>query len=150
MKIDRRHLLIRRLVDQHPIGSQEELVERLAAEGVEVTQTTVSRDLQRLRAVKIRAGGVVRYAIPEEAVDDPLADLAAGLVMRGRRMVASGNLLVVHTAVGAAQGVAASIDAADLPEVAGTVAGDDTILVVAAEGISGRHLQSLFESIGTR
>lgn len=143
-------MLIRQLVDQHPIGSQEELVERLAAQGVDVTQTTVSRDLQRLRAMKIRAGGVVRYAIPEDPTDNPIADLAAGLVMRGRRMVASGNLLVVHTAVGAAQGVAASIDAAQLPEVAGTVAGDDTILVVAAEGVTGQHLQSLFETIPTR
>lgn len=148
MAVEHRLLLIRRLIDAEVVTSQEVLVDLLAAEGVDVTQATVSRDLQRLGAIKIRSGGEVRYAIPEDPRDDPEVELARALVSRGRGMVASGNLLVVRTTVGAAQVVAAAIDALDHEAVAGSVAGDDTILVVAAEGRAGTDLQQLFESIG--
>ena len=150
MPVEGRLMKIRRLLDANPVGSQDDLVGLLAAEGVEVTQATVSRDLRRLGAIKIRAGGVIRYAIPEEAATDPAVDLVRLLAARGRSMTASGNLLVVRTGVGAAQVVAAAIDALGDTVVAGTVAGDDTIIVVAAEGHTGRDLQSLFESIGVR
>ena len=62
MAVERRLLVVRRLLDTHEVASQEELVDLLAGEGFEVTQATVSRDLQRLGAVKIRSGGTIRYA----------------------------------------------------------------------------------------
>ncbi|MEX1280939.1 MAG: arginine repressor [Acidimicrobiia bacterium] len=148
MAVEQRRLVVRRLVDTHEVASQERLVELLSAEGFEVTQATVSRDLQRLGAVKIRTGGATRYAIPVDASDDPASELSRVLATRARAMVPSGNLLVVRTASGAAQFVAAAIDAVGHPAVAGSVAGDDTIIVVAAEGRSGHDLLHTFEAIG--
>ena len=148
MSVEHRLFRIRRLVDSHGVASQEELVELLAGEGIEVTQATVSRDLQRLGAVKIRSNGDTRYAIPVDAPTDPGAEFAAVLASRGRGMTPSANLLVVRTSPGAAQVVAAAIDALDHADVAGSVAGDDTILVVATEGKTGEELQTTLESIG--
>ena len=148
MSVEQRHLLIRRLVERPGAGSQEELVALLADEGIDVTQATVSRDLQRLGAVKVRSNGGTRYAIPVEAPTDPEGELATVLASRGRGMTASANLLVVKTSPGAAQVVAAAIDGLGHPAVAGSVAGDDTILVVAADGVTGQELQSTLESIG--
>jgi transcriptional regulator of arginine metabolism len=148
MAVEHRLLRIRRLLDTHAVTSQEELVALLADEGVEVTQATVSRDLGRLGAIKIRAGGSVRYAIPESRPSDPEAELARVLAARARALTPSGNLLVVHTGAGAAQLVAAAIDALVDPAIAGSVAGDDTIIVVASEGTSGADLQAMFETIG--
>lgn len=148
MAVEHRLLRIRRLLDGHVVTSQEELVDLLAAEGVEVTQATISRDLARLGAIKIRIDGTVRYAIPEGRSTDPEADLARVLAARVHSMTASGNLLVLRTGVGAAQVVAAAIDALDEPTIVGSVAGDDTIVVVAAEGTSGTTLQNFFETIG--
>ena len=148
MSVEHRLLRIRRLIDAPGVGSQEELVALLAGEGIEVTQATVSRDLQRLGAVKVRSNGGTRYAIPVDVPSDPEAELAAVLAARGRGMVPSANLLVVKTSPGAAQVVAAAIDGLGHPAVAGSVAGDDTILVVATDGITGQELQTTLESIG--
>ncbi len=148
MAVEHRLLRIRRLLDTHVVTSQEELVALLADEGVEVTQATVSRDLGRLGAIKIRSGGSVRYAIPESASADPEAELARVLAARARALTPSGNLLVVHTGAGAAQLVAAAIDALRDPAIVGSVAGDDTIIVVASEDSSGAALQTMFETIG--
>lgn len=148
MAVEHRLLRIRRLLDTHVVTSQEELVALLADEGVEVTQATVSRDLGRLGAIKIRSGGSVRYAIPESAPADPEAELARVLAARARALTPSGNLLVVHTGAGAAQLVAAAIDALGDPAIVGSVAGDDTIIVVASEDSSGAALQTMFETIG--
>ena len=137
MAVEHRLLRIRRLLDTHAVASQEELVALLAEEGVDVTQATVSRDLGRLGAIKIRAGGSVRYAIPTDRATDPEAELARVLATRARSLTPSGNLLVVHTGAGAAQLVAAAIDALADPAIAGSVAGDETIIVVASEGSSG-------------
>jgi transcriptional regulator of arginine metabolism len=148
MAVEHRLLRIRRLLDTHVVASQDELAALLAEEGVEVTQATVSRDLGRLGAIKIRAGGSVRYAIPEERSADPEAELARVLATRARALTPSGNLLVVHTGAGAAQLVAAAIDALGDPSIVGSVAGDDTIIVVASEDSSGAALQTMFETIG--
>ena len=148
MAVEHRLLRIRRLLDTHVVTSQEELVALLADEGVEVTQATISRDLGRLGAIKIRAGGSVRYAVPEDRVADPEVELARVLASRARSFTPSGNLLVVHTGAGAAQLVAAAIDALTEPSIAGSVAGDDTIIVVASEGSSGADLRAMFETIG--
>ena len=112
--------------------AQSELVERLAAAGVEATQATVSRDLEELGIAKVRgADGRTAYALPE----------AGGLAQILRQFAydfdASGNLAVVRTPPGAAAAVASAIDTAQLPGVLATVQGDDTLLVVAREGFTG-------------
>jgi len=139
---DRRQL-IASLLDRHPVTSQPQLVELLAGNGVHVTQATVSRDLERLGAVRVRKGGHLVYALPaEDEPVEPLERLREALVLV-RSMEASGNLLVLKTAPANAMPVARAFDVSDLPEVAGTVAGDDVILVVAREPHTGADIAAL-------
>jgi transcriptional regulator of arginine metabolism len=130
-----RQRLVRELVARYAVGSQAELVALLEAHGVEATQATVSRDLDELGIGKLRgADGIAFYALPEPG----------GLAQILRQFVvgidASGNLAVVRTTPGAAAAVAGAIDAAGVPGVLATVQGDDTLLVVAVEGIAGREV----------
>jgi transcriptional regulator of arginine metabolism len=121
------------------VGTQEEIVRRLRREGFEVTQATVSRDLEALGAVRLREGRRIVYALPQR--NGPPAGL--GRRVFGEfvvRVAASGNLVVVRTYPGMAPTVGAVIDAAGVAGVVGTVAGDDTVLVVAAEEVGGAAL----------
>ena len=128
-----RRKLVRELVATYEIGAQSTLVSLLADRGVEATQATVSRDLDELGIGKVRgADGRVAYALPEAGV------LAQTLRQFVAAIDASRNLAVVRTPPGAASTVASAIDSADLPGVLATIQGDDTVLVVAAEGTSGR------------
>lgn len=128
-----RRKLVRELVATYDIGAQSTLVSLLADRGVEATQATVSRDLDELGIGKVRgADGRVAYALPEAGV------LAQTLRQFVAAVDASGNLTVVRTPPGAASTVASAIDGADLPGVLATIQGDDTVLVVATEGTSGR------------
>jgi transcriptional regulator of arginine metabolism len=136
-----RHARITSLIRQRAVRSQTELAELLAAEGVQVTQATLSRDLEELGAVKVRGtdGGPAAYVIPEEGKPPlrPAEQAPARLVRLLRELLtgvdASGNLVVLRTPPGAAQFLASALDRSGLPEVVGTIAGDDTILVVARE-----------------
>ena len=141
-----RHGRITELVRDHVIHSQTELAELLAGGGIEVTQATLSRDLEELGALKLRGvdGGAPIYRIPEDGGPRPmtggtskLARLLAELLVS---FDGSGNLAVLRTPPGAAQFLASAIDRAGLPEVVGTIAGDDTILVVARHGLTGAEL----------
>jgi transcriptional regulator of arginine metabolism len=139
---ERRRMLIRDLVARYAVRSQAELVALLADAGVEATQATVSRDLEELGIDKVRgADGRVAYALPS----------AGGLAQLLRQFVlsieASGNLAVVRTPPGAAATVASAIDGAGLPDVLATVQGDDTLLVVAAEGVPGRAVADRLAAI---
>lgn len=137
-----RRALVRELVARYEIRSQAELAELLAAEGVGATQATVSRDLDELGIGKQRgADGTLAYALPEPG------GLAQTLRQFAREIDASGNLAVVRTPPGAAATVASAIDGADLPGVLATVQGDDTLLVVATEGTSGRTVADLLREI---
>jgi transcriptional regulator of arginine metabolism len=116
------------------IASQEEIVARLDRAGVAATQATVSRDLEELGAVRTRGEGGLHYRLPEQPgagdanrLDRLLADWVTDIV-------AAGNLVVLKTPPGSANLVANAIDAAGLEEVAGTIAGDDTIFVALADG----------------
>jgi transcriptional regulator of arginine metabolism len=143
---DRRRL-IASLLDSDAVTSQVQLVELLAAQGVNVTQATVSRDLERLGAVRVRRGGHRVYALPaEEGPVDPIGRLGEALALV-RGMEPSGTLLVLCTAPANAMPVARAIDVAELEEVAGTVAGDDVILVVAREPRTGADLRARFVSL---
>ena len=130
------------LLDRHEVTSQQQLVELLAELGTAVTQATVSRDLDRLGAVRVRRNGHMVYALP--ANDEP-GDPQERLVAALRLVLAiesSGNLCVLRTAPANAMPVAKAFDVADLPEVVGCVAGDDTILLVAREPGTGATLAS--------
>ncbi|MET8085785.1 arginine repressor [Micromonospora sp. NPDC005237] len=137
-----RHARIVELIRDRPVRSQTELADLLAADGVGVTQATLSRDLEELGAVKVRGGdGPAVYLIPEDG-QRPLRDAEAAparLVRLLRELLngvdASGNIAVLRTPPGAAQYLASALDRAGLPEIVGTIAGDDTILVVAREAV---------------
>ncbi len=132
---------ITKLLETKAVGSQSHLVELLAAEGIEATQTTVSRDLEELGAVKVRLpGGDTAYALPElpshqVAPEDHLRRVLGEWVVEADY---SGNLIVLRTPPGSAHVVGSALDRSGFPGVIGTVAGDDTVLVVASEASGGR------------
>jgi len=131
---------VAKLLEAHAVSSQAQVVELLATEGVVATQATVSRDLEELGAVKVRVpGGETVYAIPEHAHERPAPDEHLRRVF-GDWVVdvtPSANLVVLRTPPGSAHVVGSALDRAGLPDVVGTVAGDDTLLVVVAEGVGG-------------
>jgi transcriptional regulator of arginine metabolism len=138
----RQHLVARLLAD-NAVTSQPQLVELLGKEGVEATQATVSRDLEELGAVKVRMPGNGQvYAIAELPKDQvaPLEHLRRVLGEWVVELDVSQNLVVVRTPPGSAHVVASALDRTNLDGVVGTVAGDDTILVVAAESLGGEAL----------
>jgi transcriptional regulator of arginine metabolism len=131
-----RHARIVELIRSRTVHSQTELADLLAAEGVQVTQATLSRDLEELNAVKVSGA----YLIPEDG-KRPLRETTGQGPARLIRLLkelltgvdASGNIAVLRTPPGAAQFLASALDRSGLSDVVGTIAGDDTILVVARE-----------------
>ncbi|SDM86283.1 arginine repressor [Allokutzneria albata] len=139
------------LVRQLSIRSQTELAKILGAEGIDVTQATLSRDLDELGAVKLRGadGGAPVYVIPEDG--SPVRGMEGGTSrltrLLGELLVStdhSANLAVLRTPPGAAQFLAGAVDRAALHDVVGTIAGDDTIMVIAREPVSGAELAERF------
>ena len=125
-----RHATIQELVQSHRVTSQEQLRELLEQRGFDVTQATLSRDIRELRLFKVPAAdGPAHYTLPPESWDNApaLTRLLPALFLGAE---GTGNLLVVKTLVGGAQAVAEAIDWEEWPEVLGTLAGDDTILVI--------------------
>jgi len=142
------------VLSSRSVHSQTELAGLLADEGIDVTQATLSRDLEELGAVKLRGadGGGGVYVVPEDG--SPVRGVSGGTERMARLLGellvstdASGNLAVLRTPPGAAHYLASAIDRAALPEIVGTIAGDDTILVVAREPGTGAQVAALFESI---
>src|ERR687895_1405582 len=140
-KFDRQGAILR-LVRERDLATQAEVAEALRSEGIDAVQATVSRDIAQLGLVKVRAeDGRLVYALPGAADLDRLSELASALRRSALGLVATGNLLVVQTPPGHAQALARALDAAALGDVAGTVAGDDTIFVAAREGLTGADLE---------
>ncbi len=141
-KTQRQHR-VSQILKKEAVTSQAELVRLLAEQGVDATQVTVSRDLEELGAVRVRgAGGALVYAIPEGPDDRPAPELHLRRVL-GEWMAdvtSSANLVIVRTPPGCAHVVASALDRAGLADIAGTVAGDDTVLVIASEGVEGSAL----------
>jgi len=136
---------ILRLVGERELATQAEVADALREEGIDAVQATVSRDITQLGLVKVRAnGGRLVYALPGAGDLDRLNELAGALRRWALTIVASGNLVIVATPTGCAPPLAQAIDDTRLPDVIGTVAGDNTILVVAREGVPGEEVaQSL-------
>lgn len=148
-KAQRQHR-ISALLEEHAVTSQSQLTELLDAGGLSATQATVSRDLDELGAIKVRVpGGETVYAIPEHPVDriapeDHLRRVMSDWVADVKH---SGNLVVLRTPPGSAHVVASALDRAGISDILGTVAGDDTLIVVAAESIGGDELAERLRSL---
>ena len=132
---------ILRLVQQQPLSTQAEVADALHAMGIDAVQATVSRDIAQLGLTKVRnADGRLVYALPGAADLRRLDELTAALRRWAGTFTPAGNLLVIDTPRGFAAALADAIDAASLPEVAGTIAGDNTVFVAARDGSSGAEL----------
>ena len=140
-----RHGQILRLVTGARIGNQEELRRRLAAQKMRVTQATLSRDLQELRLVKTQEGYRPATNLPEEAA--PLPPLARALGEFLLDIRPAENLLVLKTPPSGAQPLAAAVDGAKFPETAGTLAGDDTVLIITPNRKARESLQRKIEAL---
>ena len=130
------------LIRTRPIASQDELADGLSALGYTVTQATISRDLEQLGAVKARRNGLLTYVLPDQispaVADGPkLASVVRDFV---RSVDFAGNLVVLRTPPGSAHLVGVALDRSDLPEVIGTICGDDTIFVAVRDMVSAPSL----------
>ena len=136
-KFDRQGAILR-LVQERRLSTQEEVAEALRQVGLEAVQATISRDIAQLGLVKVRdEGGRLVYALPGAADLDRLSELTSALRRWAVSLDPSANLLVIRTPPGGANALARVIDEARLPDVLGTIAGDDTITVIAREGVQG-------------
>lgn len=146
------------LLNRHPVRSQVDLAELLAGEGLPVTPATLSRDLVELDAVRVRgADGVLVYAVPGEGGDrtpwagaetaasgQRLARLCAELLVSAE---ASANIAVLRTPPGAAQFLGSAVDRAELDSVLGTIAGDDTLVVITRDPVGGAALAAKLRTL---
>ena len=139
-----RHGQILRLVSGERISNLEVLRRRLAAQKLRVTQATLSRDLQELRLVKTQEGYRPATVLPEEPA--PLPPLARALGEFLLDIRPAENLLVLKTPPSGAQPLAAAVDAAKFPEIAGTIAGDDTVLIITSNKKCRESLQKKIEA----
>ena len=155
-----RRQLILDILGRQSVRSQGELLEVLSRSGFDVTQTTLSRDLVELGAVKVRVGRTLVYAVPGEG-GDRTARVAPGLdevSSRLRRQCeellvtarASANLVVVRTPAGAANYLASALDHAEESEILGTIAGDDTIMIITGGARQSRALVSRLMALAGR
>ena len=147
-----RQARIGELLESRPVASQTELGRLLAAAGVEVTQATLSRDLVEVGAVKVRKGRQLVYALPDGGSPVSSEELPVRLRRAADELLVSarcaGNQVVLRTPPGAANYLASCIDQSHLAEVLGTIAGDDTILVIAATPASARAFANLLSGGG--
>ena len=131
MKI-KRHNEIVELIKTREVGTQEELLELLKEKGYDVTQATISRDIRELNLTKINVNGRQKYVIIQK--DDGVGDKYVRVLKEGFvSMLPSGNLIVLKTVVGMAMAVATAIDALEINEIIGCIAGDDTIFIAVSE-----------------
>ena len=141
-----RHATISQLIETEAIGSQEELRQRLAERGVVVTQATLSRDLRALGLVRVPTDTGARYARPGSLADDSAPSLEVLLPQLFSSISGVNELAVLHTVASGAQPISEAIDAEEWQEVLGTVAGENTILIIcqsahARDTVTARLLQ---------
>jgi transcriptional regulator of arginine metabolism len=149
-KAQRQHRITKILAD-NAVTSQAQLVQLLDDVGLSATQATVSRDLDELAAVKVRVpGGATVYAIPELPTEQlaPVDHLRRMLGEWLAEVTRSGDLVVIRTPPGSAHVVGSALDRSGIDDLIGTVAGDDTLLAVAAEGRGEALVKRLMETAG--
>lgn len=143
---------IKLLISSQEIGSQKELLEALEAEGFIVTQATLSRDLKQLKVAKAASmNGRYVYVLPNETmyrrVQKPLPAREMMLTPGVLSIQFSGNIGVIKTRPGYASSIAYNIDNSDIPEILGTIAGDDTIMIVVKEGVQEFEIIDLLHEL---
>jgi transcriptional regulator of arginine metabolism len=144
-KVERQKKILRLIEEKH-LSTQAELADALHDEGVETVQTTVSRDIAQLGLVKVRNGnGKLVYALPGAADLRRFEELATAMRRWATGMTAAGPLLVITTPNGLAAPLADAIDEAGLADLAGTIAGENTIFVAARDGLTGADLEAQFD-----
>ncbi|MDY6325290.1 MAG: arginine repressor [Catonella sp.] len=146
MKSERQEKILE-IIRENDIATQEELLDVLRLEGYEATQATISRDIRELRLTKIVDGGIQKYAAPEQDLHDVneryLRVLREGYVS----VDGAGNILIINTVSGMAMAVAAAIDSIGIPEIAGTIAGDDTIFCAIRDVDKMEYMKNLISSM---
>ncbi|HEX2921003.1 MAG TPA: ArgR family transcriptional regulator [Bacteroidales bacterium] len=143
-----RLLEIEKIIVKENISSQEQLLGRLKEKGISCTQATLSRNMKQLGIGRIPDGsGGYKYAIPEAAMKSSNAGLMLNIVPVIRDIVEAKQLLVIKTLPGNASNTASYIDSSGRYEIAGTIAGDDTILIIPRDGISVQQVQTCLEII---
>ena len=148
-KSQRQHLLAK-ILEEQAVSSQAKLVELLKTDGIDVTQATLSRDLEELGAVKVRVPvGDSVYAIPDNPTERvlPIDYLRRVLGEWLIEVSVSNNIVVLRTPPGSAHVVASAVDRAGLSEIIGTVAGDDTVLLVTAPNTTGEEVSKRLKDL---
>ncbi|MBL4954021.1 transcriptional regulator ArgR [Neobacillus sp. YIM B02564] len=149
MNKGQRHIKIREIIAIQDIETQDELVDALKAEGYNITQATVSRDIKELHLVKVPlSDGRYKYSLPADQRFNPLQKLKRALIDAFVRLDSAGHLLVMKCLPGNAMAIGALIDHLDWEEILGTICGDDTILIICRtsediEIVSKRFLEML-------
>ncbi len=147
MKANRQRRIVG-IIRSTPVATQNQLVKMLRRAGYPATQATVSRDLDELGAVKVRRDGKVAYALPAESSSLPVGDAVLRMLADSMLGIeSSGNLIVVKTPPGHAGMVAGAFDRIGFEGVAGTVAGDDTLLLVCRTGVLPRRVEKRIRSM---
>ncbi|HSP72192.1 MAG TPA: hypothetical protein VLN26_07485 [Gaiellaceae bacterium] len=136
-----RQRLIASVVTRRRVGTQQELLAALSQAGVHATQATISRDIRELGLEKEPDPlGRPRYVLPGRRRSDPDAALTSLLEQFGRRAVSAQNVVVLQSELGSAPAIARALDTLDHPQIVGTVAGDDTVLIVTPDTRRAREL----------
>ena len=131
MSVEPRRAALAAIIRAQPVASQEQLSDRLRQAGFDVTQATVSRDLEALGAIRGKRGGQLAYLLPGDIAESSLDRILAEW---GLSAEIAGNMIVMRTRPGSAHVVAAALDEAALVEIAGTIAGDDTLFIAVRDG----------------
>jgi len=143
---ERRRHAIADLIRESALASQDELAERLSSLGFAVTQATISRDLEQLGAVKVRRAGRLSYALPEQVRGAPGPRLAAVFRDWVRSIDVAANLVVIKTPPGSAHLVGVVLDQSEIPEIVGTICGDDTIFAACPAASDAQALADRLRS----
>jgi transcriptional regulator of arginine metabolism len=148
---ERRQRAIADLIRENLLGSQDEVAVRLAGLGFDVTQATVSRDLEQLGALKVRRDGRVSYALPDQLGGGGVAPSRLGSVLRDwvRSIEAAATIVVLKTPPGTAHLVGVALDESALPEIAGTICGDDTIFAACRSSADADALTAKLKAMSS-
>jgi transcriptional regulator of arginine metabolism len=147
---DRRQKALADLIRDHALGSQDEVAARLAGLGFEVTQATISRDLEQLGALKVRRDGRISYALPSQLPADGAAPSRLASVLRDwvRSIDVAGTMVVLKTPPGSAHLVGVALDESTLTEIVGTICGDDTIFIACRSAAEAATLATTLRGLG--
>lgn len=142
---------IKIIISSKEVSSQEELLQELTREGFELTQATLSRDLKQLKVAKAAgADGKYVYVLPNDIMYKRTTDQTAGEMLRSNGFISlqfSGNIAVIRTRPGYASSMAYDIDDKEFQEILGTIAGDDTVMLVVREGVSTSKIRRLLSLV---